>query len=320
MWVRQRLPRRQHRPGRHPYALQNLHHLIRRALPCPLRNDGIQRILPLQPSPDGRIPCVRRQLRRLDGPAERPPVGVVAHRDCHPLVLASAGVAAVGRHRRVPVAHAPRPLAVEGVGQQPLADKRRAVLVHRQVNPRPAPGLGPVKQRRHHRHQRRPRRQEIRVRVSYLVGHPLVPQLPRPVVFHVSHERPGAVSRFQRRRHRAEVAPWPRMSVPRVGHHDQVRLHCPQRCVVQPEPRHHSRREVLQHNVAHRHQFLHDALRLFRPQVQRQAALAPVQRLERSSLLPPKLAGLIVRERPGDCSRGLHELGLAGVYLDDLRA
>ena len=251
-------------------------------------------------------------------PQKAVPVRIVPHRDCHPLVIAQARIAPVRRHRRVAVARPPRPLAVQGIGQQSLAQEDRAVLVHRQVDPRAAPGLGPVQQRRHHRQKRRPGRQEVGVRVPHLVGNLARLQLTGAVFLHVAHERPGAVGRFQRRGHRPEVAPRPAVSVPRVRHHNQVGLHRPQRGVVQPEPRHHPWSEVLQHNVAHRHQFLDDALRFLRPQVQRQAALAPVQRLESAALLPPQFAGRIVRERAGYGAGSLHELGLAGVYLDDL--
>ena len=126
------------------------------------------------------------------------------------------------------------------------------------------------------------------------------------------------MGRLEGRGHGAEVTPRPAVPVAGVGDHDQVGLDRSQRGVVQAETGHHARGEILQHYVADRHQLLEDALSLLGAQVEGQAALAPVQGLECPTLLPPKLAGLVVGKRAGYCPSGLHELGLTGVDLDHL--
>ena len=127
------------------------------------------------------------------------------------------------------------------------------------------------------------------------------------------------MGRLQGCRHRAKVTPWTAVAVARVGNHDQVGLYRPETGVVQAEPVHYSGREVLQDNIADPDQILQQTHRSLGPKVQGQASLAPVEGLEGAASLPVQFAGVVVRVGSIEGPGGVHELGLAGVYLDDLR-
>ena len=203
----------------------------------------------------------------------------------------------MGCHGRVAVADTPGALAVERVSQQSLADESGPSLVHGQVDPCSPAGLRAVQQGSHYGQQCSPGGEKIGVGVAQLVGNAARLELAGAVIIQVAHECARAVGRLQGRSHGAEVAPGPGVPVPRVGDHNQVGLDRSQGCVVQAETGHHPRGEILQHDVADRHQLLEDALGLLRTQVEGEAALAPVQGLEGAALFPPQVAGLVVGKR-----------------------
>ena len=294
LWVAEHVPAVENRAGGHAGVLQDGHDLVLGAVSRPRRDDGIQRVLVAVARDRIGEARVGSQLGRADGGAESLPVGIVAHGDHGPLVVALARVAAVGRHRLVAVAQAPGAAAVEGVVQDALAQEGRAHLVHGEVNPHASARFRPVDQADQHRQLRRPAGQEVGVGVGDLVGHGARRGPARGVHVQVAHERAGAVGRLQRGCHRAEVGPRPGVAVSGVGHHDQVGPHGFQVGIVQAEPAHDPGREVLQHHVGYRNELAQDLQGVVGAQVEGHAELAVIQGLEGAAAFPVELARVVV--------------------------
>ena len=299
MLVEQQIFAVQHRAGGHPFLLQLRHQPVVVVLP------GFQRQHPVQlgAAPDAvegiSVAVIGAPVRAFHHPAQPLPRRVAVHRNGDPAVVPGAGIAPVGRHRRVAVANAFHHPPVHRPVQQRFGDGGAASLGLRHINKLPAPGVEPMHQRQHHGGHRMLPGGVVRIGDF---GHH------RPAV-RVAGDggQPGRA--LGGRPGGAEVGPRTRKAVPGGRHHNYVRADPAQLFVLQPEVADDPGRKVLRENVGHGNQLPQDGAPLIPAQIQRQPQLVAVLLVKIGAPVPEIARHLVVIQRIGAVAfQPLHRL------------
>ena len=199
------------------------------------------------------------------------PLLVVCHLDYGPRVVAFAPVHVVRGLRRMPAAHALWSLAIELVSQKILADYGHCGLAQNDLHALALSGQVPMAQRRHDASGD----MEGRVVVGIVI-----PRLMRTSTFvprNIGQPAQGVGSGAKR----DVVAPRPVIAQSWHGDHDQVGTLSNQRIVCQVEVAHHPGAVVFYHHVANAHKLAKYFLPIRLSQVYSDAALCPVDFVER---------------------------------------